>query len=61
LEKKGEYNGTVHRLFSDFKKPYNSIKKEIKYSIVILFGILKKTGSTSEDVSERPHKQSTDG
>jgi hypothetical protein len=27
LEKKWEYNGTVHQLFIDFKKAYDSIKK----------------------------------
>jgi hypothetical protein len=29
LEKKWEYNGTVHQLFTDFKKVYDSIKREV--------------------------------
>ena len=42
LEKKWEYNGTVHQLFIDFKKAYDSIKREKFYSILIRFGIPKK-------------------
>jgi hypothetical protein len=42
LEKKWEYNGAVHRLFIDFKKAYNSIKREVLYNIVLEFGIPKK-------------------
>jgi hypothetical protein len=29
LEKKWEYNGTVHQLFIDLKKAYDSIKREV--------------------------------
>jgi hypothetical protein len=28
LEKKWEYNGTVHQLFIDFKKAYDSVRRE---------------------------------
>jgi hypothetical protein len=28
LEQKWEYNGTVHQLFTDFKKAYDSVKKK---------------------------------
>jgi sorting nexin-29 len=42
LEKKWEYNGTVHQLFIDFKKAYDSIKTEVLYNIVLEFGIPKK-------------------
>jgi len=28
LENKWEYNGTIHQLFIDFKKAYDSIKRE---------------------------------
>jgi hypothetical protein len=42
LEKKWEYNGTVHQLFIDFKKAYDSIKGEVLYNILIEFGIPKK-------------------
>ncbi|PSN35187.1 hypothetical protein C0J52_22574 [Blattella germanica] len=42
LEKKWEYNGTVHQLYVDFKKAYDSIKREKLYSILINLGIPKK-------------------
>jgi hypothetical protein len=42
LEKKWEYNGAVHQLFIDFKKAYDSIKREVLYSILLEFGIPKK-------------------
>jgi hypothetical protein len=42
LEKKWEYNGTVHQLFIDFKKAYDSIKREVLYRILIAFGIPTK-------------------
>ncbi|KAJ4427756.1 hypothetical protein ANN_25409 [Periplaneta americana] len=42
LEKKWEYKGTVHQLFVDFKKAYNSVKREVLYDILIEFGIPKK-------------------
>jgi hypothetical protein len=29
LEKKWEYNGTVHQLFTDFKKAYDSVRREV--------------------------------
>jgi hypothetical protein len=41
LEKKLEYNGTVHQLFIDFKKACDSIKREVSYNIVVEFGIPK--------------------
>jgi hypothetical protein len=42
LEKKWEYNGTVHRLFIDFKKAYDSVTREVLYNILIEFGIPRK-------------------
>jgi hypothetical protein len=42
LEKKWEYNGTVHLLFIDFKKAYDSVKREVLYNILLEFGIPKK-------------------
>jgi sorting nexin-29 len=42
LEKKWEYNGTVHQLFIDFKKTYDSVRREVLYSILIEFGIPRK-------------------
>jgi hypothetical protein len=42
LEKKWEYNGTVHQLFVGFKKAYNSARREVLYNILIEFGIRRK-------------------
>jgi hypothetical protein len=42
LEKKWEYNGTVHQIFIDFKKAYDSIKREVIYNILLEFGVPKK-------------------
>jgi hypothetical protein len=41
LEKKWEYNGTVHKLFVDFKKAYDSVKREVLYNILLEFDIPK--------------------
>jgi hypothetical protein len=35
LEQKWEYNETVHQLFVDFKKAYDSIRGEVLYNILI--------------------------
>jgi hypothetical protein len=40
--KKWEYNETVHQLFIDFKKAYDSVRKEILYNILIEFGVPMK-------------------
>ena len=42
LEKKWDYNGTIHQLFIDFKKAYDSVKREVLYNILTEFGIPKK-------------------
>jgi hypothetical protein len=42
LEKKWEYNGTVHQLFIDFKRAYGSVRRELLYYILIEFGIPRK-------------------
>jgi hypothetical protein len=42
LDKKLEYNGTVHQLFINFKKVYYSVMREVLFSILIEFGILRK-------------------
>jgi hypothetical protein len=42
LLKKWEYNGTVHQLFIVFKKAYDSVRREVLYSILIEFGITRK-------------------
>ena len=42
LEKKWEYNEAVHQLFIDFKKAYDSVRREVMYNILIEFGVPKK-------------------
>jgi hypothetical protein len=42
LEKKWEYNETVHQLFIDFEKAYDSVKREVLYIILIEFGVPMK-------------------
>jgi transcriptional regulator len=42
LEKNWEYNGTVHEIFIDFKKDYDSVRREALYNILIEFGIPRK-------------------
>ena len=42
LEKKWEYNEAVHHLFIDFKKAYDSVRREVLYNILIEFGVPKK-------------------
>jgi hypothetical protein len=42
LEKKWEYNGKLHQLFIDFKKAYDSVKREVLYNILLEYGIPKK-------------------
>jgi hypothetical protein len=49
LEKKWWYNGTVHQLFIDFKKAYDSVKREVLYNILLEFGIPKKPVSPCGD------------
>jgi hypothetical protein len=40
--KKWEYNGTAHQLFINFKKGYDSVRREVLYNILIEFGIPRK-------------------
>jgi sorting nexin-29 len=37
-----EFNGTVHQLFVDFKKTYDSVRREVLYNIIMKFGIPRK-------------------
>jgi hypothetical protein len=36
---KWEYNGTVHQLFIDFKKAYDSVRREASFNILTEFGV----------------------
>ena len=42
LEKKWEYNEPVHQLFIEFKKAYDSVRREVLYKNLIEFGIPRK-------------------
>jgi hypothetical protein len=42
LEKKWDCNETVYQEFIDFKKAYDSVRREVLYSIFIEFGVLMK-------------------
>jgi hypothetical protein len=42
LEKKWEYNETVHQLFIDFKKAYDSVGREVLHNILTEFGVHMK-------------------
>jgi hypothetical protein len=35
LEKKWDYNETVHQLFIDFKKAYDAVRREVLYNILL--------------------------
>jgi hypothetical protein len=41
-DKKWEYSVSVHSIFVDFKKAYDSVRREILYNILIEFGIPTK-------------------
>jgi hypothetical protein len=40
--KKWQYSGTLHQPFVDIKKVYDSVRREVLYSILIEFGIPRK-------------------
>ena len=42
LEKKWEYSEAVHQLFIDFKKAYDSVRREVLGNILMEFGVPKK-------------------
>jgi hypothetical protein len=41
-QKMGVQYETVHQLFIDFKKAYDSVRKEVLYNILIEFGVSMK-------------------
>jgi hypothetical protein len=42
LEKKWEYNGKVHQLFTDSEKAHDSVRWEVLYNILYEYGISMK-------------------
>jgi hypothetical protein len=44
LEKKWKFNGTVYQLFIEFKKAYQSVRREVLYNILIESEITRKVG-----------------
>jgi hypothetical protein len=42
VEKKWEYNGTLYKLFIDFVKAYDSLRREVLYNIPIELSIPMK-------------------
>jgi len=42
LEKKWEYSKAVLQLFTDLKKAYDSVRREVLYNILIAFGVPMK-------------------
>ena len=53
--KKWEYNGTVHQLFIDFKKAYDSVKKEVLYNILTEFSIISDSIQFIVDLNKEMH------
>jgi hypothetical protein len=39
LERKLDYNETLHQLFIDFKKVYDSIRREVLYNCLMVSGV----------------------
>jgi hypothetical protein len=37
--RKTEYNGRVYQLFREFKKAYDSVRREVLYNILIEFAV----------------------
>jgi negative regulator of genetic competence, sporulation and motility len=42
MEFKWEYNETVYQQFIDFKKAYDSVRRDVMYSSLIEFGVPMK-------------------
>ena len=53
FEKKWEHSEAVHQLFIDFKKAYDSVRREVLYNILMEFWIPKKLIKANKNVSDR--------
>jgi len=42
----------VHKLFINFKKTYDSVRREVLYDILLVFGIPIGTSKTNRNVSK---------
>jgi hypothetical protein len=51
--KKWENNEAVHQIFIEFKKTYDSVRREVLYKILIEFGIPRKLVKVNKDESDR--------
>jgi len=58
LEQKLEYNKTVHQIFIDFKKAYDSGRKEVLYNTLTEFRIPMKVAGLIKQVSQWNLQQS---
>jgi hypothetical protein len=61
LEKKWKHNEAVHQLFTDFKKAYDTVRREALYNILIEIGIPKKLVKANKNVSYWNVQQSPGG
>jgi hypothetical protein len=57
LKRKWECNGTVHQLFIGFKKAYDSIRRDVLYSILSEFRIPRKLVGLTEMCLMKPTVQ----
>jgi hypothetical protein len=57
LEKIWEYNETVHQLFIDFKKAYESVRREVLYNILTEFGVPMKLVRLIKMCSNEPYSK----
>jgi hypothetical protein len=57
LEKNWDYNGMVHHLFIDFKKSYDSVKREVLYNVLLEFGMPKKPVRPNKMCSNETHSK----
>jgi hypothetical protein len=59
--KKWEFNETVHRLFIDFRKAYDSVRREVLYIILMEFGVTMKLVRLSKMCLNETHSKACIG